>query len=128
MMQTQHDTLGRWLRDVAVTIVLLFVAIALADAAAMRIAPQSMFVYIACLIVALIPTHRWLRQCGVSLLADRFETAAFTLLILASGLIVDLAPNAWGMKWELCLVGMCLLRPVVQRLIEKISVREDRNA
>lgn len=122
MRQTQPDTLGRWLRDVFVTLVLLFMGIYVSGALTAMIAPQSAALYLVLLLSALIPTGIWLRRCNAAAFSTRAEFVAFFLSAVAFGLFIDFSPQVGQGRLSLGLMAIIFARPFVQRLVEKIPL------
>lgn len=115
-MEPRSDTLGRWLRDVFVTLVLLFAGIGVSVTLTAWIAPRSATVYMVSLLVSLIPTGIWLRHCDVMTFGTRAEFVTYLLSAVAYGVFIDLLPedHVW-----LGFVAIIVVRPVVQRLVER---------
>jgi hypothetical protein len=118
-MEPRQYTLGRWLRDVAVTIVLLFTGIAVAGALTMVIAPQSIAVYMTAMLVSLIPTGIWLRHCNVPAFGTRAEFVTYLVLAVGYGIFIDVLAQAQREYAWLGFIAIMVARPWVQRLVEK---------
>lgn len=125
-MEPQSDTLGRWLRDVFVTLVLLFAGIAVSGALTILIAPQSATLYLLLLLPALVPTGIWLRRCHVRAFDTRAEYVAFLLSAVAFGLLIDVVPQERHELLWLGFAAVVVVRPWVQRLVEKSATLAGR--